>query len=272
VTVRRRPAGLRLAWRITRLNLRSQLEYRADFLMTVALGAAWQASVFVFASVILSRFSAMAGWRTSDVLLIVSMRMLSHSLYVLSSGRLYDLPFLVQEGSIDTYLLRPLSVYRQVQLTSFPANAFGDLTVAIAMLAGAISRSTLSWHPSTVGFLAAGVLGGVLVERAVGTCMASAALHLPASSYWSSWLDELFSTFGSYPLSILPTAARTTFTFVIPLAFIAYFPAGVLTGHGATLGVPMWLAAASPVVGLTLYALSRRLWAWSLNHYTGVNG
>ncbi|MFE4631651.1 ATP-binding cassette domain-containing protein, partial [Streptomyces mirabilis] len=49
-------------------------------------------------------------------------------------------------------------------------------------------------------------------------------------------------------------------TFGLPLAFVAYFPAAVLTGHGGDSGVPYWLAAASPLVGLLAYLGARLLW------------
>ncbi|MFJ6213479.1 ABC transporter permease [Streptomyces sp. NPDC092296] len=261
-----------MAWRITRLNFRAQLEYRAEFLMMIGIGVVWQLSIIVFATVLLTRFTGLGGWTSADVLLIAGMRMFSHALYVLLFGRVYSLSFLVQEGVIDAYLLRPMPVYRQVQLSSFPTNGFGDLAVALSMFAAALWRSGLDWTPGRCAFLAAGVVGGTLVEAAVGTAMSSAALHFPATFYWSSWVEELTATFGSYPLNILPRAVGGLFTFALPLAFVAYLPAGVLTGRGGSLGVPVWLAAGSPLVGLAAFIASRRLWNLSLRRYTGVNG
>ncbi|MEV2198240.1 hypothetical protein AB0I02_45780 [Streptomyces phaeochromogenes] len=48
-------------------------------------------------------------------------------------------------------------------------------------------------------------------------------------------------------------------TFGLPLAFVAYFPAGVITRHGSTLSVPVWLTELSPLIGRGLYPLSRLL-------------
>ncbi|WP_344320299.1 ABC transporter permease [Streptomyces macrosporus] len=257
---------------MTLLNLRAQLEYRAEFLLTIAFGIAWQSSVIVFAAVLLQRFPGMGGWSSEDVLLIVGMRMLSHALYVLVFGRVHSLSFLVQEGLVDAWLLRPMPVYRQAQLSSFPTNGLGDLAVGVTMFAFAVQQAEEPWTAGRVAFLVAGVVGGMLVESAVGTAMSCAAFRFPSTFYWSSWVEELMATFGGYPLSILPRAVSGVFTFVLPLAFIAYFPAGVLTGHGSSLGVPVWLAALSPLVGLALFVGARLLWNRSLRHYTGVNG
>ncbi|MPY58893.1 ABC transporter permease [Streptomyces spongiae] len=264
--------GVRIAWRITVLNFRAQLEYRTEFLLMVAIGAIWQVSVIVFATVLLSRFTGMGGWDSSEVLLIPATRMLAHGLFVLVLGRMHYVGRQIQEGKIDTYLVRPMSVYRQVQLSYFPTNAIGDLTVAVGLMVGALSRSELDWTAGRISYLVAAVIGGMLLEAALFTVVACAALRFPAADYWGRWLEELLGTFGSYPLNVLPKAVGGLLTYGLPLAFVAYFPAAVLTGHGHDTGVPYWLAAISPLLGVLAYLGARLLWRWSLSHYTGVNG
>jgi ABC-2 type transport system permease protein len=88
----------------------------------------------------------------------------------------------------------------------------------------------------------------MLLEAALFTAVACASLRFPAADYWGRWLEELLGTFGSYPLNVLPKAVGGFLTFGLPLAFVAYFPAAVLSGHGHDTGVPYWLAASSPRV------------------------
>ncbi|MEV1078128.1 ABC-2 family transporter protein [Streptomyces sp. NPDC050211] len=264
--------ALRIVWRISLLNIRAAMEYRTEFLLNIAVGAIWQVSVIVFATVLLARFTGMGGWDSSDVLLIPAIRMLAHGLFVLVLGRLHFIGRQVQEGMIDVYLTRPMPVYRQVQLAYFPTNAIGDLTVATGLMVGALSRSHLDWTAGRISYLIAAVIGGMLLEAALFAVMACAALRFPAADYWSRWLEELLGTFGSYPLNVLPKAVGGFLTYGLPLAFVAYFPAAVLTGHGHSTGVPYWLAAASPLLGVLAYLATRLLWRWSLRHYAGVNG
>ncbi|WP_327432711.1 MULTISPECIES: ABC transporter permease [unclassified Streptomyces] len=262
----------RVVWRITRLNFRAQLEYRSEFLMMIAIGAVWQVSVIVFATVLLTRFTGMGGWASEDVLLIAATRLVAHGLFVLFLGRVHGLGHRIQEGVIDTYLVRPMPVYRQLQLSHFPTNAIGDLTVAAGLMAGAISRSHLDWNAARISYLVVCVLGGMLLEAALFTAVACASLRFPAADYWGRWLEELLGTFGSYPLNVLPRAVGGFLTYGLPLAFVAYFPVSVLTGHGGDSGVPYWLAAGSPLLGVAAYLGSRLLWRWGLRHYAGVNG
>jgi ABC-2 type transport system permease protein len=82
----------------------------------------------------------------------------------------------------------------------------------------------------------------------------------------------MIATFGNYPLSILPLAARAFLTYLLPVAFVAYLPAAVLTGRVASTGVPEWLAYASPAAGPLLYILARYAWYRALRHYESVGG
>jgi ABC-2 type transport system permease protein len=263
--------AVRIVWRVTRLNFRAQLEYRSEFLLMIAIGAIWQVSVIVFATVLLTRFTGMGGWNSSEVLLIPATRMLAHGLMVLFLGRMFGIGRDIQEGRIDVYLTRPMPVHRQVQLAYFPTNAIGDLTVAAGLMAGALSRSHLDWTAVRISYLIAAIIGGMLLEAALFTVLASASLRFPAADYWARWLEELLGTFGSYPLNVLPKAVGGFLTYALPLAFVAYFPAAVLTGHGHDTGVPYWLAAASPLLGVLVYLAARLLWRRSLAHYAGVN-
>jgi len=79
--------------------------------------------------------------------------------------------------------------------------------------------------------------------------------------------DMMFVTFGPYPLSVLPRAVAWILTLVIPLAFTAYFPAAILLGRTDDLYVPIWLAVASPLVGLLLWLGSIRFFHHQIRHY-----
>jgi ABC-2 type transport system permease protein len=82
----------------------------------------------------------------------------------------------------------------------------------------------------------------------------------------------MMSSFGNYPLKVLPVPARQVLTFVLPVAFTGYLPAAVLTGRAGTAGVAQWLAYGAPVAGVALYVASRYVWYLALRRYGSAGG
>jgi ABC-2 type transport system permease protein len=258
--------------RITLLNLRSQAAYRGEFVLGLVFGLVWQGSMVLFAGVLLLRFPGLGGWRQGDVLLIASMRLVSHSLYVAVFSNIARLSFYIQEGRLDGFLLRPLPVYRQVLLTQFMVPAFGDLAAGIGVFVLALFRLQVVWTPLKAAYVAGGIVGGTLVEAGIQTLLAIAALRFTGMFTWTSWVDQMISTFGNYPLNVLPDPVRDLLTFAFPVAFIAYLPAAIVTGHTASTGVPLWLTAGAPVLGLAFFMAAKAAWYHSLRWYSSVGG
>jgi viologen exporter family transport system permease protein len=263
--------GWRITMKITALNFRARASYRADLLLSVFTGLAWQVSVLVFAGVLLARFGGIGGWSQGGVLLIASMRLLSHGLYVATLGNIMWLPFVMQEGRLEGYLMRPLPVYRQVLLSQFPLNALGDCAAAVALFALTLAKLHLAWTPARAAYLVAAVVGGTFAEGAAQTAISSVSFRGTTGLAWFNWVDTMFASFGNYPLRIMPPQARYLLTFGLPVAFVAYLPAAALTGRAGGTGLPGWLVVASPAAGPLLYAAARLVWNRALNRYE-VNG
>lgn len=262
---------VRVGTRITSINLRGQADFRADFIASILDGALWQTSVIVFASVLLTRFPSIGNWSSPAVLLLASMRMTSHGLVTLFFGRILYIHRIVQDGQIDGYLTRPMSVYRQIQYAQFSVNAFGDLLVAVSMLVVAIAWFDQTWTPLRVVFLIGGIIGGAFMEAAITNVFAGLTLIRPYAASWAFRFQEILSAVGNYPLNILPIAVQLTLTYLLPIAFIAYLPAAAITGQLTTTVAPAWLAYCAPLIGGATYALSRWIWVRCLDRYQGAN-
>lgn len=265
-------AQWRLALRITKLNFKARMEYRGEFVLGLVFGLIWQSAMILFAGVVLLRFPGLGGWTQGGVLLVAAMRLLSHSIYVVLFSNVSRLSLAVQEGRIDGFLMRPMPLYRQVLLWQFNVNAIGDLVAGFGIFAIALSRLHMDWTLVKGAYVVIGIIGGMFAEAALQTLLSMGAFRFTGVQTWASWADDTLSSFGNYPLSFLPGTVRDTLTFVIPLAFIAFFPASVITGRVSTSGVPQWLTVASPLVGLLMFLAAKAIWYKSVRFYQSVGG
>lgn len=263
---------LHMVCRATAVNVRARLEYRTDFVLDILFGILWQSSTLAFASILLTRFSSLGGFPSQGVLLIVGMRLMSHGLYVLAFDNITFLARLVNDGRLDGYLLRPMPLLVQVLISEFRVSAVGDFTVGLTVGGVAVTVSSVHWTVPAVLFGVAAVIGGMFVEAAVQLTLSCLLLRTPATWVLGNWVDRIMGTFGNYPLSVFPPLLRGLFTFVLPLAFIAYLPVLVLLGRTPSNSIDRWLAYGSPVVGIVLFLAAARLWSWSLRYYRSVGG
>ncbi len=95
------------------------------------------------------------------------------------------------------------------------------------------------------------------MEAAVHTAISAFGLFSPGTVYWSSWVEELMASFGNYPLNILPRFVQDTLTYLLPIAFLGFLPASMVTGRTAGLGIPVMVAALAPVIALLASIASR---------------
>lgn len=262
------PSTLRQYGVLLRIGLQSALQYRADFVMTAVGAIAYEAVSLAFVGVIVYAFGSIGGWSFVEVAFVYGIRTMGHALHGVLSGQLWATDDVVRHGEFDRYLLRPVNPLVQLLARRFQVTAVGDIVFGLAVLTITAVAAPIAWTVGSVAYLIAAVVGSALVESAVMLAFASLSFRLLVSSPILGMADLVFVTFGPYPLSVLPRAVAQLLTFVLPLAYAGFFPAAVLLGRDADLFVPVWLAYASPAVGVLLYAAAVAFFDRQLRHYS----
>ncbi len=244
------------------------MQYRSDFALTAIAAIFYEAVSLAFVGVIVHAFGSIGGWGLAEVGFIYGIRSMGHALHGVVSGQLWSTDWIVRGGEFDRYLLRPINPLIQLLTHRFQVTAVGDIVFGAVVLSVTAVATGIDWTAWSIAYLIAAVIGSAFVESAVMLSIASLAFRLLAATSILSVADSVFVTFGPYPLSVLPRAVSYLLTFVVPLAFAAFFPAAILLGRTGDLFVPVWLAAASPVVGLLLYAGAVVFFHRQIRHYT----
>ena len=115
------------------------------------------------------------------------------------------------------------------------------------------------------------VLGGSLIDLGISLVVATI-------SFWFVRVDtlrwvvmSLEQDFTRYPISIYTRGVRIVLAFVLPFAFMNYFPATFFlqkADSGLHLNPAVGLLA--PVIGLAWFGGSYVLWRIGLHHYQGT--
>jgi len=260
--------ALRLYLRYVSISLRSQMQYRASFLMQSFAHFLITGSEFLGLAAVFQRFGQIKGWTLAEVGLFYGMISLAFALAEAVPRGFDRFGQLVQSGDFDRVLLRPRSAAFQIMGQEFQLMRVGRFAQGLMVLIWAARVLHLIWTVPKIVLLLASILGGA--------CLFSGLFILQATiCFWTIDSIEMVNctTYGGveaaqFPLTIYRPWFRQIFVFVIPLATINYLPAhAILSRRETTLGAPVWAEYASPLVGILFLVICLQAWQLGVRHY-----
>jgi len=241
------------------------LTYRLDFVFSMLITLCFDLLLPLATILIYRSGAAFPGWDFYEVLLIQSIFSLSLSLaYILFSNVLWSTMQHIREGSFEVVLLRPVNPLFFLIATNFDTGSFGLLIGGGVMFGIAIAHTGIVSLAAIGQFLVL-FAGGFAVMTGFQMVMAATSFKWVGNSRLPDILDSILS-FGKYPVSIFPKAARTLASFIIPVGMIGFFPASALLGRLD----PVVLIAVIPCVLFMFFGIW--LYLYMVKLYEGVGG
>jgi ABC-2 type transport system permease protein len=258
----------RLYWRYISYSLRSQLQYRASFIMHVLGNLFVSATEFLGIWALFARFGTIRGWTLPEVALLYAISDLAFAIAE-SVPRAFDIfPSYVKSGDFDRILLRPRSPAFQVLAKELQLMRFGRFAQGTVILLWAMSSLDGGFSLSRIALALFAIIGGAALFS--GLFILGATL-----SFWTTESLEVvnIATYGGnyatqYPMSIYRPWLRHAMTFVLPLATVSYLPAhAILHRADSVIGSSLWIQCAAPAVGMLFLLLSLQVWRIGVRHY-----
>ncbi len=244
-------------------HARAVLEYEADFWILVMAAVLTQGVGLVFLATVFRRIPEIHGWTFWEVVVVYAMVYLAEGVGSLFFEGTWRLSWAVNQGELDRMLVRPFSPALQVMSGDVGLNGFGNLVLGSAMLATALAHVDVSWSVGRV------VLAVVLLVSAIAV---KVGLNL-ASNTSAFWINAPFSTFAGslhslgelarFPIGIYAIGIRGVITLILPFAFVSFFPASAILGHGTT----WWVGLVTPFVALYCIGVGAVLFRVGLRRY-----
>lgn len=259
--------GLALYGRYLGISVRSQMQYRASFVM-LAIGHFLVTGIeFASILVLFDRFGGLRGWTLPEVGLFYGMVNTAFA-FSDAAARGFDLfGVMVRNGDFDRVLLRPRSAALQVAGQELTLRRVGRLAQGLIVLAWSATNLGIVWTAATVLLLVASIASAACLFAGIVVLQATAA-------FWTVETLEMFNclTYGGvqttqYPIAIYRGWFRTFFTFVVPLAAATYFPGLAIIGRADPLGTGRLFQSLAPLAGPAFLGVSLLVWRIGVRHY-----
>lgn len=229
---------MKLYWNLFLLGLKSQMQYRMSFFMTV-LGQFLTAFASFFSlAFIFDRIDSVDGFTSGQVFLCFAVIVAAFSLGELFGGGFAVFSRLLGDGTFDRALVRPRPVLLQILVPNLDFTRLGLLLQAAVVLCWAVPASGVAWTVPKALTLALMILCGAVVFFAMFLLKAACTFFTTESVRFLDIFTYGARQFGRYPFSVYGRQVLWFLTFVVPFALFQYYPLLYLVGRSSA----VWLA------------------------------
>ena len=256
---------LKIYGKILAQDLKSKMSYRADFIISTIGMIFPNIAGFVSFWILFRNFPSINGWSYYEILFLYGFSLVSLTPVQCLLDNNWSLRMYVYSGDFIKYCFRPINLFFYYQSEVFDIKGLGQLAFGIGTL-------IYSWIKLGLGFTPLMLLKTIVFLITASLIMMALQNAAAATCFWiqnSFYLLDLtlkFKDYAKYPVTIFSPVFRFIFTFIIPIAFIAYYPSLVILRPDE---VPLlsWL---SPLFGCAFFWLSYKLWMFGAMKYSGT--
>ncbi len=256
---------LRLYFIIEAQYIKARMQYRVDFIISsIGMFFSSLATLGIFA-VLFNSITDLAGWSLMEMVFIYAFYMVAISPMQILFDNIWQIRFQLQQGTFIKYYFRPLNMMFYYMSEVFDLKGLTQLTAGLALLVYSSVQLGLAWSPGKILLLVIALFSAALVLISIIVTAGCAAFWV-LDSYPVLGLAWRLREFAPYPMSIFDGAFRFAFTYLIPIGFVAFYPAQLFLRPEE---VPP-LVYLSPLVGIALFAFTYWVWTRGVNSYSGT--
>jgi ABC-2 type transport system permease protein len=258
-------AQLQIFTQYVKQYMKARMAYRLDLLVKFITDLVSQSFNLIFIVVVFGHKQMLGGWYPAEVIFIYGYFLLPWSIFNTFFNLWSFNDRYIIKGELDRVLTRPVHSLLQVIMESMtPESLIGVVTGLLVMGYGA-SQLDLTWTWYDPLLLILFTLGGVLVYGGIYISLTSISLYTDSKTDIQPIVFNI-SNYGRYPVNIYSRFVQFVLTWILPFAFVGFYPASYLLDRGE------WrlFAYLTPVVGLVFIMIAVILWNRGIRHYRGA--
>ena len=246
--------------------IKERLQFRADFIVSIFGMILINLSGIVTFWVIFQNINVLAGWSYEEVLFLYAFSLIAMSPQQLFLDNAWTLSNKVVTGDFIRYCFRPINILFYFMSEVIDVKGFSQFGIGLAILIWSWSKLSIPLSLLNIFMFIFLMFAAVLICMAL-MIVSSAIGFMGGGTNALMFIASDLKGYGSYPLTIFNKFFKALFTFVVPIGFIAYYPAQFFL---RTKGEISNLTYLSPVIGIVFFYVSCKIWIACANRYSGT--
>jgi ABC-2 type transport system permease protein len=176
----------------------------------------------------------------------------------------------IQRGMFDQMLVRPLPIVFQMITEFFVLRRFGRMAQGVLAFGLAVVLAQPHWTPIKLLYLPVVMAGGALFFLAISIAGCTVCFWTVQSTEVVNIFTYGGTTMLQYPLTIYQEWMQLFFVYVLPMAFINYFPALFFLDKPDPFGLPPCVPFLAPFICAGVFLVALRLWRFGVTRYSST--
>lgn len=243
-------------------------QYRVDaFMRSLAVFLRESTGIIVIYLTLL-KFEKINGWNVYEMMFLYSFLFLTYGILIIFFTGLRDFGETVRKGDFDRFILRPRGLLFQIIFVNadwFAAIGQGGLGIVLFIITA--GRIGVTWNLSTIMYFSFAIVGGVLIQGSIFLFLATLNFYLLETGSLKELIYFSMKKFAGYPISIYHKVIQFCMIYIIPFAFVNYFPAQYILNKSDIVSYPGIYLYLTPVVGMGMYLSAYLFWRYSIRYY-----
>lgn len=258
---------MKLYFKYLSIQFRSIMQYKMSFFLTMLGQIFTTAFSFIAMYYLFDRFKTIQGYTFSEVLLCFSTIFISFSLAE-CFGRGFDtFSKIISDGEFDRIMLRPRSSIIQVAGSRIEFTRLGRLFQSVVIFIYAVLSSGIYFTINKKITLILMVTAGTMLFVSLFIIYASICFFTIEGLEFMNIFTDGGREIAQYPLNIYSQFIVKFFTFVVPLAFVNYYPLLYIIGR---VDENNYFYMLSPLVAFIFIIPAYILWKIGICHYKSI--
>ncbi|MBQ7955758.1 MAG: ABC-2 family transporter protein [Lachnospiraceae bacterium] len=252
----------------TKTIMKAWFQYKVDAVLRSLAVFLREATGIIVIYFTLLKFDSLNGWNMYEMFFLFSLLFLTYGIMILFFTGLRDFGRTVRDGSFDRFILRPRGLLFQIIFVNadwFAAIGHGGLGLVLFLISA--GKVGVSWNLGLALYYIVTILGGVLIQGAIFLFLATLNIYLMETNS----LKELFywnmRKFAGYPISVFHKSVQALLIYVVPFAFVNYFPCQFLLRKEDMGQYPEIFMYMTPFIGVGMFAVAYLFWKYSIRFY-----
>ena len=243
---------LRLYGKLQLQNIRSILQYRADFFLMLGFTLFSQICSLAVIGIIYSNIPQLAGWSLWETLLLYSFLLFSEGSVNFFFQGAWKIAEMINLADLDRFLTRPIPIGLQLLTVRIDFDGLNKMFLATVLFLVAQSHCNIHWTPFSLLLLFFFLAESCMIRTCMIWIASCASFWMEGRTNSLNFLISSLSELAKYPLSIYPFPLRALFGYIVPYAFISFYPIGYLLKKSEmTIGVLL-----TPLICFVMFLIS----------------